>query len=372
MAALRVARGLFRSCRGVQSVDYDARALFLGARRPVCTSSSDDSCEGADGVRKAQFADAEVQEILTRITGLDLERVFKPIKRELKPPKYKLMTDAQLEEAVLRAREQAGKLLKMPLVVPERQPIDDVLAEDTILEGMDTAKHVFTDITFSTPHRERFIVVREPSGMLRKATWEERDRLIQVYFPKEGRKLTAPPIFNEENLKVMFRQDRHEEVLNHCLVQFEPDSADFKKVHTLAFEHLEQEAKYEVLRSTRFFGPLVWYLVTRRRVDGLLTDMLQRDRLQDALSLVRLFNLVHPQSDCALQAVQQQATGLDLLKIFADCESQKSGFIKLALQTYEHSGTDIVLTAPQSKPGISAQHLQTTHGELGIPDYRSF
>lgn len=50
--------------------------------------------------------------------------------------------------------------------------------------------------------QERFIVVREPNGILRKATWEERDRLIQVYFPKEGRQLTAPRIFQEENLKV--------------------------------------------------------------------------------------------------------------------------------------------------------------------------
>lgn len=50
--------------------------------------------------------------------------------------------------------------------------------------------------------KERFIVVREPSGTLRKATWNERDRLIQVYFPKEGRKITPPPIFKEENLRV--------------------------------------------------------------------------------------------------------------------------------------------------------------------------
>lgn len=50
--------------------------------------------------------------------------------------------------------------------------------------------------------QERFIVVRETDGTLRKATWEERDRLLQVYFPKDGRKLTAPLIFKEENLKV--------------------------------------------------------------------------------------------------------------------------------------------------------------------------
>lgn len=54
--------------------------------------------DSTDAHVKPQFMDAEVQDILTRITGLDLEKVFRPIKQELKPPKYKLMTDAQLEE----------------------------------------------------------------------------------------------------------------------------------------------------------------------------------------------------------------------------------------------------------------------------------
>ncbi|MEQ2170260.1 28S ribosomal protein S22, mitochondrial, partial [Goodea atripinnis] len=89
----------------------------------------------------------------------------------------------------------------MPPVLPERKPISDVLAMDKILDGMDTAKYVFTDITYNIPHRERFIVVREPDGTLRKATWEERDRLIQVYFPRQGRKLTPHLLFKEENLK---------------------------------------------------------------------------------------------------------------------------------------------------------------------------
>ena len=47
---------------------------------------------------KPQFTDAPVQDILTRITGLDLQKVFRPIKEEVKPPVYKLMTDLQLEE----------------------------------------------------------------------------------------------------------------------------------------------------------------------------------------------------------------------------------------------------------------------------------
>lgn len=50
--------------------------------------------------------------------------------------------------------------------------------------------------------QERFIVVREPNGVLRKATWEERDRMIQIFFPKEGRRVIPPALFKDENLGV--------------------------------------------------------------------------------------------------------------------------------------------------------------------------
>lgn len=59
------------------------------------------------------------------------------------------------EQAVHTAEEQAKHLLKMPPVLPERKPINDVLSEDQMLEGMDTAKYVFTDINFNVPHRVR-------------------------------------------------------------------------------------------------------------------------------------------------------------------------------------------------------------------------
>ncbi|XP_062843855.1 28S ribosomal protein S22, mitochondrial [Trichomycterus rosablanca] len=330
--AASVATLCLRSCGRINNVNYNARFNLRGAKRLFCSTF-----DKPESVKKREFTDPEVQDILTRITGLDLYKVFRPVKQELKPPKYKLMTDHQLKEAVYKAEEHAQTLLEMPPVLPERKPIEDVLSEDKILEGMDTAKYVFTDITYNIPHRERFIVVREPSGTLRKASWEERDRLVQVYFPREGRKLTVPPIFKEENLKIVFDQYRHEDVLHYCLVQFEPDSAEFKKVHALTYEDIVKHEKYELLRSTCFFGGLVWYLIDTRRIDGLLAEFLQKDGLQDAVNLVHLFNLVHPQSDSAIQSQSQTATGIDLLKVYVDCESQRPGLIKLALQSYEQA-----------------------------------
>lgn len=55
---------------------------------------------------------------------------------------------------------------------------------------------------FLPSFQERFIVVREPNGVLRKATWEERDRMIQIFFPKEGRRVIPPVVFKDEHLVV--------------------------------------------------------------------------------------------------------------------------------------------------------------------------
>uniref|UniRef100_A0A0E9WFR8 Uncharacterized protein n=1 Tax=Anguilla anguilla TaxID=7936 RepID=A0A0E9WFR8_ANGAN len=47
--------------------------------------------------------------------------------------------------------------------------------------------------------------------------------------------------------------------------------------------------------------------------------------------------MVHPQSKSATEAREQEATGVDLIKIYAEKESQRAGYIELALQTYQQT-----------------------------------
>uniref|UniRef100_A0A8D1YTV2 Mitochondrial ribosomal protein S22 n=1 Tax=Sus scrofa TaxID=9823 RepID=A0A8D1YTV2_PIG len=275
----------------------------------LCRGLGSESESGNSEIRKPTFMDEEVQNILIKMTGLDLQKIFKPALQELKPPTYKLMTQAQLEEATKQAVEAAKVRLKMPPVLEERAPINDVLAEDKILEGTETAKYVFTDISYSIPHRERFIVVREPSGTLRKASWEERDRMIQVYFPREGRRILTPVIFKEENLQI----------------------------HHHTYEDIDKCGKYDLLRSTRHFGGMAWYFVNKKKIDGLLIDQIQRDLVSDATSLVHLYHILHPDGQSAQEAKKQGAEGLHLIKVFAKTEAQKGAYIELTLQAYQEA-----------------------------------
>lgn len=59
-------------------------------------------------------------------------------------------------------------------------------------------------LTFTKPcFQTRSITIREPNGRLRKATWEERDRMNLIYFPKPGRKHEMPELLQDKNLKVI-------------------------------------------------------------------------------------------------------------------------------------------------------------------------
>ncbi|KAM4864200.1 small ribosomal subunit protein mS22 isoform X2 [Urocitellus parryii] len=351
MATLRISVPFWRLLTGSRGAE---RACFRARTQPqpdtplqplpqpsavrlLCRRLSSEAESRSSEMKKPTFMDEEVQSILIKMTGLNLEKIFKPAVQELKPPTYKLMTQAQLEEATRKAVEAAKVRLKMPPVLEERTPINDVLAEDKILEGIETAKYVFTDISYNIPHRERFIVVREPSGTLRKASWEERDRMIQVYFPKEGRRILPPVIFKEENLKTMYSRDRHVDVLNLCVAQFEPDSTEYIKVHHQTYEDIDKHGKYDLLRSTRHFGGMAWYFVNKKKIDGLLIDQIQRDLLDDATSLVQLYHMLHPDGQSAQEAKEQAAEGVNLIKVFAKTEAQKGAYIELTLQTYQEA-----------------------------------
>lgn len=112
------------------------------------------------------------------------------------------MTDKQLREAEKAAKRKAEIYLQMPPVVKPRTDPSVPLCKDHALLNHDSAKYVFTDITFGVNDKDRFVVIREPDGTLRHATWEERDRIVPIYFPKPGRELVKSKMFEGEHLTV--------------------------------------------------------------------------------------------------------------------------------------------------------------------------
>ena len=76
----------------------------------------------------------------------------------------------------------------------------------------------------------RSIVVRETDGVLRHATWEERDRMYQVYFPTLGRKMWLPKALSDEMLPSVLDNKLHLNVLDLVCAQCDPQSYDYHRV----------------------------------------------------------------------------------------------------------------------------------------------
>ncbi|KAK9510478.1 hypothetical protein O3M35_005258 [Rhynocoris fuscipes] len=282
-----------------------------------------------DEPKASLFFQERVQELLNQLTGRDLEKIYHKRRYGKKPqvPEYRFMSSEELNEAIENAKIRAEIKLQMPPVIPARKEIDHVLATDDKLKGYTESKFVFTDTTYGKNDRNRVIVVREPDGTLRKANWEERNRMNEIFFPVPGRKLTVPKMFNPEFLKDLLARKEYIFILDRACLQFEPDDPEYIRVTKTVYSHINEESDFNILRSTRHFGPLVFYLALNRNIDNLLLENLETDRLVDAVWAIELFNIINPDMKCS--SIYEKGKELDFIKVFIDQNAINKGKLEL-------------------------------------------
>ncbi|CAG0879576.1 unnamed protein product [Darwinula stevensoni] len=301
-------------------------------------------CIPAVGDPLPLFLQPEMQILLKRLTGLDLEKVFAAQKNERrrKPPTYSFMTKAQYEQLLAQYLKDGQKFLQMPPVMRARKEINEVVSVDPELKGYLKGKFVLTDITYGISDRRRMIMVREPDGTLRKARWQERERMNQIYFPKPHRWPRMPRMFEDENLKRLshsnlvnqaaLENEKYLFILDRVCHQFEPDDPDYIRVVETTYEHVNANGKFEVLHSTRHFGPFVFYLARIKRIDDLLIHYLEIRELSNAVDLIKVYHMIHPHCiSVAAQADPQQP--LQFIQKYITEAALKAGQLQLALQS---------------------------------------
>lgn len=67
-------------------------------------------------------------------------------------------------------------------------------------------------------------------------------------------------------------------ILDRACAQFEPDDPEYHRVTHATYDRIDEEKDFEILRSTRHFGPLAFYLVFNRNMDNLLLENIQTER----------------------------------------------------------------------------------------------
>jgi len=97
----------------------------------------------------------DIQTLLRRITGCNYDKIFQPrrLGTSLQSPKYDLLTQEEIDKLMAEVKQKTETKLQMPPLLKEWKPIDDVLSVNPELQGFDTAKYVFTDISFGISNR---------------------------------------------------------------------------------------------------------------------------------------------------------------------------------------------------------------------------
>ncbi|KAH8310239.1 hypothetical protein KR044_000160 [Drosophila immigrans] len=241
-----------------------------------------------------QFTDAETQQLLQSMTQLQLDKVFRKRTVPDNSVQTQFMTTAQLEKEFVQTIEKAKTLLQMPPVVKIKTDTERIISKDPALKDFADTKYVFTDITFGLAQSERKVVVRDVDGTLAYASLDITKRMNQLYFPLDGRKFLTPRMFSDEQLlQRCLNEHKYEYILDRLTVQYEPYEPEFHNISAKVFEHLNESKQFDLLRSTRHFGPMAFFYAWHRCIDDLLYDMIRRDYLLNAVQLIALSYKLH-------------------------------------------------------------------------------
>lgn len=157
--------------------------------------------------------------------------------------------------------------------------------------------------------------------------------MCQIYFPQPGRESKKPLMFNDEYLKSLLERKEYEFILDRACVQFEPDDPEYQKITSVTYQHLNKQNDFEILRSTRHFGPLTFFLTWFKMIDNLLLELISTSNIKEANLLLKLFNKLHTtESESDIQLLADD--DIKLIEWYIVNKSTIKGQLELALQSY--------------------------------------
>lgn len=286
------------------------------------------------------FIRKDVQDLLFKVTGFNLNTIFKPdFNPRLKNSEIQLLTQSQLESEQEKAMNKAKKLLQMPPFLNPRKRLDTVLSKDDRLNPLNltNTKYMFIDISMNIPEHKRMIVVREANGTLRKADYPEREKVLQVYYPKEGKTNYVPSMFQPDNLEKCLELKKYLLLLKTACNKFEPNDSEFIRITHRTYEYINETKDFDHLISTRFYGPMVFYLAWYKKLDNLISHLINKSNIDDCVDIIKLYLIVHGQESKTSKLIKENTSIDELIQIFIKNDLKNGATADLAFMNYMKS-----------------------------------
>lgn len=203
------------------------------------------------------------------------------------------MTTAEFEQEVEKAGNRAKKYLQIPPIVKAHEDQQIILSKNPLMEGFSDSCFVITDITFGMSDNKRCVAIRQPDGTLEIAPYEIKKRMCQVYHPSIDRKISTPKMFEAEYLQKLLDNHEYEFILDRACNQFEPYETEFHNITSTTYQHINTNKAFDILRSTRHFGAMAFFLTWHKMIDDLLVDFIKKFYIRNGAELIMLFYKLH-------------------------------------------------------------------------------
>lgn len=130
-------------------------------------------------------------------------------------------------------------------------------------------------------------------------------------------------------LQPILERGDYEFILDRACIQFDPDNPNFHRVTQTTYDYVDKELQHEKLRSTRHYGPMIFYLAWSKKLDCLLIENITMERIEDAALAIKLYYKLNPNDN-----VTKEEDHITLIKHFIEKESGSKQKLNNALRMY--------------------------------------
>ena len=113
--------------------------------------------------------------------------------------------------------------------------------------------------------------------------------------------------------KERLSEKRYLQILNEASVQYEPDDSEFIRVTSRVYEVVNKGLEFEELKSTRFYGPFVFYLTWYKDLDNIISHYLKEKNVADLKLIGKLYYILNPEAE-SVESVNFDSDEMTTLK----------------------------------------------------------
>jgi len=104
-------------------------------------------------------------------------------------------------------------------------------------------------------------------------------------------------------------------LLNKASLKYEPNDPEYIRVTHRIFEYINEVKDFDALHSTRFFGPMVFYLCWYNKLDNLIAHLIENSNMEDCVRVMNIYYILNENDAKSKLYSSNKTEAIDLIKV---------------------------------------------------------